>query len=92
MDGRAALIGVLALLATELAAWSIEHDARIRSEPSLVVRRVATLALLAGAALLVSIVLVAAAGVASPSGVAIAAAGVAAAIGAVAVAVRLARA
>ena len=32
VDGWAAAIGVLLLLAAELAIWSIEHDARIAEE------------------------------------------------------------
>ena len=51
VDGWAAVIGVLLLLAAELATWSIEHDARIRAERALVVRRAVTLAALALAAL-----------------------------------------
>lgn len=91
VDGWASVIGVLLLVAAELAAWSIDHDARIRSEPSLVVRRVATLTVLAAAALLVNFVLLAAAAVSASAGVLIAAVGVAAAVGAVAVVLRLVR-
>ena len=32
VDGWAAVVGVLLLLAAELASWSIDHDARIRAE------------------------------------------------------------
>src|SRR5436305_3003447 len=39
VDGWAAVIGVLLLLAAELAGWSMEHDARIKAERSLVLRR-----------------------------------------------------
>jgi hypothetical protein len=85
VDGWAAVIGVLLLVAAELASWSIEPDARIRSEPSLVVRRVVTLTVLAAAALLVNFVLLAAAAVSSSAGVLLAAVGVAAAVTAVAV-------
>ena len=91
VDGWAAVIGVLLLVAAELASWSIEHDARIRSEPSLVVRRVVTLTVLAAAALLVNFVLLAAAAVSSSAGVLLAAVGVAAAVTAVAVVLRLVR-
>lgn len=91
VDGWASVIGVLLLIAAELAAWSIDHDARIRSEPSLLVRRVLTLTLLAGAALLVNFILLAAAAVSSSAGVLIAAVGVAAAVSAVAVVLRLVR-
>jgi hypothetical protein len=91
VDGWAAVIGVLLLVAAELASWSIEHDARIRSEPSLLFRRVATLTVLAAAALLVNFVLLAAAAISSSAGVLIAAVGVAAAVTAVAVVLRLVR-
>jgi hypothetical protein len=92
VDGWAAVIGVLLLVAAELASWSIEHDARIRSEPSLLVRRVVTLTVLAAAALLVNFVLLAAAAISSSAGVLLAAVGVAAAVTAVAVVGRLVRA
>jgi hypothetical protein len=91
VDGWAAVIGVLLLVAAEFAAWSIEHDTRIRSEPSLLVRRVLTLTVLVGAALLVNFVLLAAAAVSASAGVLIAAVGVAAAVTAVAVVLRLVR-
>jgi hypothetical protein len=89
VDGWAAVIGVLFLLAAELASWSIEHEARIRTEPALVVRRAATIAGLAAAALLTNFILLAAAAVASSAGVLIASAGVAAAVAAVATVLRL---
>jgi hypothetical protein len=89
VDGWAAAIGVLLLLAAELAAWSIEHDARIQAERSLVVRRIATLGGLVAAALLVNFMLLATAGVSASSGVLLAAVGVAAAVAAVAVVLRL---
>jgi hypothetical protein len=89
VDGWAAAIGVLLLLAAELASWSIEHDARIEAEPSLVRHRIATLSTLVAAALLVNFMLLAAAGVAAASGVLLAAVGVAAAVAAVAVVLRL---
>jgi hypothetical protein len=92
VDGWAAAIGVLLLLAAELASWSIEHDARIEAEPSLVRRRIATLGVLIAAALLVNFLLLATAGVSAASGVLIAAVGVAAAVAAVAVVLRLLRA
>ena len=92
VDGWAAVIGVLLLLAAELASWSIEHDARIEAETSLVVRRIATLAGLVAAALLVNFLLLAAAGVSASSGVLLAAVGVAAAVASVAVVLRLLRA
>jgi hypothetical protein len=89
VDGWAAAIGVLLLLAAELASWSIEHDARIEAEASLVRRRIATLGALIAAALLINFMLLAAAGVAASSGVLLAAVGVAAAVAAVAVVLRL---
>jgi hypothetical protein len=92
VDGWAAAIGVLLLLAAELAGWSIEHDARIQAEPALVRRRIVTLSALIAAALLVNFMLLATAGVSASSGVLIAAVGVAAAVAAVAVVLRLLRA
>jgi hypothetical protein len=92
VDGWAAAIGVLLLLAAELASWSIEHDARIEAEGALVRRRIATLGALILAALLVNFMLLATAGVAASSGVLLAAVGVAAAVAAVAVVLRLLRA
>ncbi len=92
VDGWAAAVGVLLLLAAELASWSIEHDARIAAERSLTVRRVGTLGALVSAALLVNFMLLATAGVSASSGVLLAAVGVAAAVAAVAVVLRLLRA
>jgi hypothetical protein len=89
VDGWAAAIGVLLLLAAELASWSIEHDPRIEAEASLVRRRIATLSALIAAALLINFMLLATAGVAASSGVLLAAVGVAAAVAAVAVVLRL---
>jgi hypothetical protein len=91
VDGWAAAIGVLLLLAAELASWSIEHDARIAAERSLVIRRCATLTMLVAAALLVNFMLLATAGISASSGVLLAAVGVAAAVAAVAVVLRLLR-
>jgi hypothetical protein len=91
VDAWASVIGVSLLLAAELAFWSIDHDARIRSEPSLAFRRAVTLLVLAAAALLLGFILLAAAAVASSAGLLIAAAGAAAAVSAVAVVLRLAR-
>jgi hypothetical protein len=91
VDGWAAVIGVLLLLAAELASWSIEHDARIKAERALVVRRIATLAGLVGAALLVNFILLATAGLAASASVLLAAVGVAAAVASVAVVLRLLR-
>jgi hypothetical protein len=91
VDGWAAVVGVLLLLAAELASWSIEHDARIKAERSLVLRRVGTLAGLVAAALLVNFLLLATAGLAAPAGVLLAAVGVAAAVAPVGVGLRLLR-
>jgi hypothetical protein len=91
VDGWSALVGVLLLLTAELASWSIEHDARIRTEPALVIRRLVTITALSTAALLTNFILLAAAAVASSAGVLIAAAGVAAAVTAVATVLRLVR-
>jgi hypothetical protein len=92
IDGWAAVIGVLLLLAAELAFWSIDHDARIRTEPALVIRRGITLVMLAAVALVVDFLLLGTAGVAASSGALLAAVGVAAAVTAVAIVLRLVRA
>lgn len=91
VDGWAAAIGVALLLAAELSSWSIEHDARIRSERALVVRRAATLAALGAVALFVNFMLLAAAAVTAAAGIVVAAVGVAAAVAAVAIVLRLVR-
>jgi hypothetical protein len=91
VDPWASVVGVLLLVAAELASWSLDHDARIEAEPSLVVRRVGTLIALAAAALLLDFLLLAAAAVSSSAGLLIAAAGAAAAVSAVAVVLRLVR-
>ena len=91
VDGWSAAIGVLFLLAAELAMWSIEHDARIAEERSLTVRRITTLALLGGAALLMNFLLLGTAAISASASVVLAAAGVAAAVGALVVVLRLTR-
>jgi hypothetical protein len=91
VDGWATVIGVLLLLAAELAFWSIDHNARIRSERSLAIRRVVTLVALGGVALFVNFLLLATAAVSASSGVILAAAGVAAAVAAVSMVLRLVR-
>jgi hypothetical protein len=91
VDGWAAVIGVLLLLSAELAGWSIEHDGRIKAERALVARRVATLAGLLAAALLVNFILLGTAGLAASASVLLAAVGVAAAVASVAVVLRLLR-
>ena len=92
VDGFAAVVGVLLLLSAELASWSIEHDARIQTEPSLAVRRAAIIGVLIAGALLVDFVLLGTAAVSSGAGVLLAIVGVAAAVGAVAVVLRMVRA
>lgn len=92
VDGWAAVVGVVLLLAAELASWSIEHDVRIRTETPLLVRRVATLAALTAAALFVNFLLLGTAALSAGSGVLLAAAGVCAAVIAVGVVLRLLRA
>ena len=91
VDGWAAALGVLLLLAAELASWSIDHDARIQAEPSLVVRRLVTLTALIAGALVVNFILLGTAGITATAGVLIAAVGVAAAVASVAVVLRLLR-
>jgi hypothetical protein len=92
VDGWASLIGVLLLLAAELATWSIEHDARIRTERALVLHRAFTLAALVAVAALVNFVVLATTAVTTGTSVLLAAVGVAAAVSAVAIVLRLLRA
>jgi len=92
VDGWASAVGAGLLLAAELATWSIEHDARIREERTVVVRRVLILAALVGGAALLGFVLVGAAAVSASTGIALTAVGVAAAVASVAVVLRLLRA
>jgi len=92
VDGWAAVVGVLLLLSAELASWSIEHDARIRTERRLLARRIVTLAALTVAALLVNFLLLATAALSASAGILLAAAGVGAAVLAVGVVLRLLRA
>ena len=70
----------------------MEHDARIKTEPALVMRRAATLGRLVAGALFVNFVLLGAAGLAASAGVLLAAVGVAASVAAVAVVLRMLRA
>jgi len=91
VDGWAAAIGVLLLLAAELALWSIGHDARIAEERALTVRRVMTLAILAAVALLMNFLLLGTAAISASASVVLAAAGVAAAVAALVVLLRLTR-
>ena len=92
VDSWASVVGVLLLLTVELGTWSVEHDARIRTQRSLALRRVGTLAGLCAAALFVDFILLGTAAVSASAGVLLAAAGVAAAVAAVAMVLRLVRA
>ena len=92
VDGWASVVGVLLLLAVELGTWSVEHDARIRTQRALLIRRAGTLAGLGAAALFVDFLLLGTAAVSASAGVLLAAAGVAAAVAAVAMVLRLVRA
>lgn len=91
VDGRAVLVGVLLLLAAELATWSADEHPRIRPERAVVLRRLALVGALAAAALVVDVVLLVASSVPSAHGTALAAVGTAAAVAALGVTVRLAR-
>lgn len=90
VDGRAAVVGVLLLLAAELASWSVSVDKRIRAERALVVRRTLTLLALCLVALVANFFLLATSAVAASSGALLATVGTAAAVGAIALVVRLA--
>jgi hypothetical protein len=91
VDGWAAVVGAALLLAAELAAWSIDHDRRIREERRVVVRQALTLVALVAAAAIVDFVLVAAAAVSTSAGLALTGVGIASAVAAVAVVLRLVR-
>lgn len=91
VDGWAAAVGVLLLLAAELAAWSTEHDGRFRTEPPVAIRRAATLGALGLGAAVLDVAALGASGLSGGAGVAVAALGVAAAVGAIALVARLAR-
>jgi hypothetical protein len=91
VDGWAAAVGVVLLLSAELAAWSIEHDARIKTETRLLLRRIATLGGLTVAALFVNFLLLGTAALSASSGILLAAAGVCASVLAVGVVLRLLR-
>lgn len=91
VDGRAALVGVLLLVAAELAIWSCEEHPRIRPERDVVTRRLALLAALVAAAVVVDVLLLAASGLVASRGTAVAIVGTAAAVVALAVALRLSR-
>jgi hypothetical protein len=90
VDGRAAVVGVLLLLAAELATWSVSVDKRIAAERALVVRRTLTLLGLCLVALAANFFLLATSAVSASSGALLATVGTAAAVGAVALVVRLA--
>jgi hypothetical protein len=89
VDHRAVFVGVLLLLAAELATWSTDLDARISSDRRLVVRRALTLAALCAAALLTNVVLLATTALAATPGTLLAGVGTTAAVAAVAVVLRL---
>ena len=92
VDGWAAVVGAGLLLAAELAAWSIEHDRRIREERTVVVRRIVILAALVVSSALLGFVLVGATTISTSAGIALTAIGVSAAVASVAVVLRLLRA
>jgi hypothetical protein len=92
VDGWAAVVGALLLVAAELASWSIDHDARIPSERALVVRRTLTLVALAAAALVANFLLLATSAVSASPGVLLAVVGTTAAVAAVGLVLRLLRA
>lgn len=87
IDTRAALVGVLLLLAAELASWSIDAQPRFRIDWRVHARRGAIVAAVAACSIAVDAFVLAAAGVSVTPGVALAAVGSAAAAGAVALAV-----
>ncbi|HVW88822.1 MAG TPA: hypothetical protein VHC01_05090 [Gaiellaceae bacterium] len=91
VDGWAAVMGALLLLAAELAWWAAKEDRRIRTERKVVLRRAGLIAALTSAAALTGVVLVGAAAVSTPAGAALGIVGMAAAIGAVGVVLRLLR-
>ena len=92
VDGGAAVVGALLLLAAELASWSVEDDARIAAEPALTAHRALVTGGLVASALLIGFVLLCTAAVTTSAGLAVAVAGVAAAVTSVAVVLRLVRA
>lgn len=90
-DGWAAVVGAALLLAAELAAWSIDHDRRIREERPLLVHRLTLLGGLLVCAVLAGFVLMGAAALSASAGILLSAIGMAAAIAAVGVILRLLR-
>lgn len=88
VDGWAAVVGVLLLLAAELASWSIDVDRRIHVERTLIVRRALTLLGLCGVALVANFLLLATSAVSASSGALLATVGTLAAVCAVALVVR----
>jgi hypothetical protein len=87
IDTRAALVGVLLLLAAELATWSIDAQPRFRIEWRVHARRGAIVTVVAACAAGIDAFVFAAASVSVTSSAALAAVGVAAAAGAVALVV-----
>jgi hypothetical protein len=90
VDGRAAIVGVLLLLAAELASWSVDVDKRITTERPLIVRRAGTLLGLCVLALIANFMLLATSALSASSSAALATIGTAAAVAAVALVVRMA--
>jgi hypothetical protein len=91
VDGWAAVVGIALLVTAELAFWSIEYDRRVDEERAVRYLRVAALVALAGAALLLNVLVLAAAAVSGASGLVLAVLGVVAAVSAVAILLRLVR-
>lgn len=91
VDGRAVAVGVLLLLAAELATWSADEHPRIRPERAVVARRLVLVGALAAVSLVVDLLLLAASSVSTGSGTALATIGTAAAVAALAVALRSTR-
>jgi len=91
VDGWAAVVGGALLLASELAAWSIDHDRRLTTESRVVVRQASTIAALVVVAVLVGFVLIGASGISTGADLLVTAMGVAAAVAAVALIQRLVR-
>lgn len=87
IDTRAALVGVLLLLAAEFATWSIDAQPQFRIEWRVHARRGAIVTVVAACAAGVDAFVLAAAGVSVTPSAALAAVGVAAAAGAVALVV-----
>jgi hypothetical protein len=92
VDGGAAIVGALLLLAAELASWSVDDDRRIAMEPALTAHRVLVTAGVVASGLLIGFLLLGTAAVTTSTGLVVAVAGVAAAVTSVAIVLRLVRA